>query len=278
MWSDRPGSLHISYGSGHSGAMRASRRTAVLVVALATALPAGLFSARSVSADPVHAGPSTTRVTPDWQQAARSRIVELGGVSVLAERGTRQVVTVNHTYGWHARVGLWRKRSTHGWTRVAGAGDGRTGYGGLVRGPERKQGTGTTPLGTYHATESFGLAAKPAGTRLPFHRVRSGDYWVQDNRSAYYNRLRNKRLGGFRWWISGYNSSERLRDYPGQYRWSVVIDFNRPAPVRHRGSGIFLHVNGDGATAGCVSAPRPFIRQTVRTLRPSLHPVVAIGR
>jgi L,D-peptidoglycan transpeptidase YkuD (ErfK/YbiS/YcfS/YnhG family) len=188
------------------------------------------------------------------------------------------VVTVNAWAGWHARVVLWRKTEQHGWKRVTGVRDGRTGYGGLVPARQRRQGTGTTPLGTFRVTETFGLAARPAGTRMPFHRVRAGDYWVQDNASAYYNQLRNKRQGGFRWRASGYNSSERLRDYRGQYRWSVVIDFNRPRPVRHRGSGIFLHVNGAGATGGCVSTPRGFMRQTMRRLQPQLHPVVAIGR
>ena len=190
--------------------------------------------------------------------------------------GTRQVVAVDHTRGWHARVTLWTAR--HGWQRVGGVRDGRTGYGGLVPAAQRQQGTGTTPLGTFGVTESFGLAARPAGTRLPFHRVRAGDYWVQDNRSGYYNQLRNRARGGFRWWLDGYNGSERLRDYTGQYRWSVVIDFNRPDPVRHRGSGIFLHVNGSGATAGCVSVPRSFMGRAMRWLKPRLHPVVAIGR
>ncbi len=208
-----------------------------------------------------------------------TRRITLGGVTVRLEAGTRQVITVNHTIGWHATVTLWRK-SDGEWERRMTARDGRTGYGGLVREKERRQGTGTTPLGTYPLTESFGNAARPAGAELPFHRVRRGDYWVQDNRSRFYNELRNKRQGGFRWRLptSDPNSSERLADYGRQYAWSIVIDFNRPDPVKHRGSGIFLHVNGDGATAGCVSTPRPFIRAALSRLRPELHPVIAIGR
>jgi L,D-peptidoglycan transpeptidase YkuD (ErfK/YbiS/YcfS/YnhG family) len=120
-----------------------------------------------------------------------------------------------------------------------------------VRGHDREQGTGTTPLGTYAITETFGNAPRPTATTLPFHRVRQGDYWVQDNRSAYYNYRRHISRGGFR-----PRTSEHLPDYGEQYRWSLVIDFNRPEPVRRRGAGIFLHVNGAGATAGCVSTPR----------------------
>ena len=39
--------------------------------------------------------------------------------------------------------------------------------------------------------------------------------------------------------------------------------------MRHRGAGIFLHVNGRGATAGCVSVPRSFMRSTMVRLDPA---------
>lgn len=210
---------------------------------------------------------------------ARASSTQLGGVSAHLRAGTRQVITVRQTSGWHARVTLWR-RTDGQWVRGRSTADGRIGYGGLVRPRHRLQGTGTTPRGTFTLTESFGNSAAPVGTRMPYRDVRRGDYWVQDNDSAYYNTLRNKRRGGFRWRLptSDDNSSERLRDYPQQYAWSVVVDFNRPPDaVRHRGSGIFLHVNGDGATAGCVSVPRAFERRVLTWLRPSRRPVIAIG-
>lgn len=227
-------------------------------------LAAGLFG-------PV-AGGSAVAVPP----TASTSTIKLGGVAVPLRPGTRQVVTVDHTYGWHATVSLWRRRDGR-WGKVLTARDGRTGYGGLVPGARRRQGTGATPLGTYSMTESFGNHPRPSGTALPFHRVQAGDYWVQDNASDWYNTLRNKAQGGFRWWLTGYNSSEYLPSYPSQYRWAIVIDFNRPDPVRRRGSGIFLHVNGDGPTGGCVSAPREYVRAMMQRLRPGLHPLVAIG-
>jgi L,D-peptidoglycan transpeptidase YkuD (ErfK/YbiS/YcfS/YnhG family) len=51
-----------------------------------------------------------------------------------------------------------------------------------------------------------------------------------------------------------------------------------PAPARHRGAGTFLHVNGRGATAGCVSVPRWFMVHLMRDLAPSARPVMAVGR
>jgi L,D-peptidoglycan transpeptidase YkuD (ErfK/YbiS/YcfS/YnhG family) len=157
--------------------------------------------------------------------------------------------------------------------------DGRIGYGGLAAPRRRHQGSGTTPLGTTRLISAFGRHAKGRSWDLPYRRIRKGDYWVEDNGSRYYNRYRNKAQGGFRWWlpVSNVNSSERLRDFPVQYEYSVVTSYNR-AQVRHRGAGIFLHVNGHGATAGCVSAPRPFLRKLMWRLDPDRAPVMAVGR
>src|SRR5690349_7228717 len=80
--------------------------------------------------------------------AAHADTVELGGVRVELREGTTQVVTTDHTRGHRATVSLWRL-TRDGWRRQLTTRDGRTGYGGLVRGDRRVQGTGTTPLGTY---------------------------------------------------------------------------------------------------------------------------------
>jgi L,D-peptidoglycan transpeptidase YkuD (ErfK/YbiS/YcfS/YnhG family) len=202
----------------------------------------------------------------------------LDGVSVQPRPGTEQVVTVNHTDGYRARVTFW-KLTDAGWRARFDAVDGRIGYGGLVPGTRRKQGTGTTPLGTYALPWAFGLGPREDDWRLRYRAVRPGDFWVQDNASAHYNRYRNRAQGGFRWWLpsSDPDSSERLSDFRPQYRISVVTDFNL-RQVRHRGAGIFLHVNGAGATAGCVSAPGAFMDKLMRVLDPERVPVVAVGR
>jgi L,D-peptidoglycan transpeptidase YkuD (ErfK/YbiS/YcfS/YnhG family) len=159
------------------------RRLAVVTTALALALSL--------------AGPGAA------QPAVTDEPFRLGGVRVDAGPGTRQVITVNATSGYHAVVSLWVRRDGR-WDRTATTRSGRIGYGGLVVGSKRRQGTGTTPMGTYSITETFG---------------------------------------------------------------------NAP-----RGSGIFLHVNGAGATAGCVSVPRRLVRNMMSRLRPGMAPVIAIGR
>ncbi len=219
-----------------------------------------------------------SRPAADAGRATATRVV-LDGVSVRLRAGTSQVVTVNHRRGSRARVSLWQ-RSAGGWQRLARAKAGRIGYGGLVRPRKRVQGSGTTPLGTYRLLWSFGTHARAATWRLAHREIRAGDYWVEDNQSAYYNRYRNKAEGGFRWRlpVTDVNGSERLRDYPTQYEYSIVTSYNYASPVHHRGAGIFLHVNGPGATAGCVSAPRWFLALTLDALDPAQRPVIAIGR
>lgn len=205
-------------------------------------------------------------------------VVRLGGVPVDLQPGTTQVVTANHTSGYRAVVAMWAWVGDR-WVRRMRTADGRIGYGGLVRGAIRVQGTGTTPLGTYGLISSFGTHPRHPAWHLPYRRIRPGDFWVEDNASRYYNRYRNQRQGGFRWRlpVTGPNGSERLSDYPTQYEFSIVTSFNLDQ-VRHRGAGIFLHVNGDGATAGCVSAPRWFIVSLMARLRPGRLPEIAIGR
>jgi L,D-peptidoglycan transpeptidase YkuD (ErfK/YbiS/YcfS/YnhG family) len=246
-----------------------TRRTPVAARLLGALTLAVALGAPPAAAAPAHGVPART---------ATGDRVTLDGVHVRLGPGTTQVVTVNRTRGWHARVTFWVRRAG-GWHPVMRARDGRTGYGGLVVGTHRHQGTGTTPLGTYRLISVFGTHRGDGGGALPYRRIRADDYWVEDNGSRYYNRYRNKRQGGFRWWLSprDLNSSERLRDYPVQYEWSVVTSFNR-GQVRHRGAGIFLHVNGSGATAGCVSAPEGFLRRAVARLDPARRPVIAIGR
>ncbi|MGA8247141.1 MAG: hypothetical protein WB797_09565 [Nocardioides sp.] len=209
---------------------------------------------------------------------AGTRRVSLGGVPVTLHVHTRQVVTVDHTRGYHARIGFWVERHDH-WRRVYDVRDGRIGYGGLAAPHHRVQGSGTTPLGTVRLISSFGRERHRASWSLPYRRIRRGDYWVEDNGSRFYNRYRNRAQGGFRWWLPAGDpdSSERLRDFPVQYDLSVVTSYNRDQ-VRHRGAGIFLHVNGHGATAGCVSAPRLFLRRMMWRLDPDKVPVLAVGR
>jgi L,D-peptidoglycan transpeptidase YkuD (ErfK/YbiS/YcfS/YnhG family) len=233
-------------------------------------LPSAVTTARAadISADSGKYGKGWKKCRP-----------ELNGVRTTVGAKQRTVIVVNQKSKTRANTGFYvrinGKRCS--FERLFMAKKSRLGYGGTVAGTKRKQGTGKTPRGTYSITSAFGLKSDP-GSWVRYHRVRSGDFWVQDNKSAHYNTLRNKSAGGFRYWLpsSNANGSERLTDYPGQYDYSLVINYNRPpGAVRYRGSGIFLHVKGKGATAGCVAISRKNMRTALAYLRSGDKIVIA---
>ncbi|HYP43586.1 MAG TPA: L,D-transpeptidase family protein [Propionibacteriaceae bacterium] len=237
------------------------RMLAIVAVAVCALLgPAAVATAE--------AAPQHPRSSARW----RACTTHLDGVRTWIARTQRSVTIVNQTSRSHARVSFWvRTHSRCSLSRLFLTRSGRIGYGGTVAATKRRQGSGTTPLGTFTMTEAFGNGPAPK-VWLPYHRVRTGDYWVGDNASRYYNSLRNKKSGGFRYWLpsSRANSSEYLPSYGRQYRYSVVINFNR-APqsrVRYRGTGIFLHVKGRGATAGCVAVTAAQMRTVLAHLKP----------
>ncbi|MBO0810572.1 MAG: L,D-transpeptidase family protein [Microlunatus sp.] len=209
---------------------------------------------------------SSPRYGKGWRACYRT----LDHVTTRVGKTQRTVLVVNQRSKTYADTRFYVRINGKAcrFVRLFRATGSRLGYAGTIAGTERKQGSGKTPLGTYTMTMAFGIKADP-GSWVRYHRVKAGDYWVEDNASAYYNQLRNKSQGGFRWWLpaSDDNSSERLAAYPGQYDYAVVINYNRWPAIRHRGAGIFLHVNGSGPTAGCVSISRHRMKIVLAYLR-----------
>ncbi|EDY45640.1 secreted protein [Streptomyces sp. SPB074] len=179
------------------------------------------------------------------------------------------VATAPGTRATRGTLTWWERDADGGW-RARGRAAARFGAGGLVEGTRREQGTNTTPTGLFGLPFAFGTEPAPAGTRLPYRPVTPRSWWCEDNASRVYNRWSEPRAADCR-----AEESERLADYPVQYAHALVTDFNYARPVRGRGAGIFLHVNGKGDTAGCVSVPAPAMRALLRWARPGAR--LAIG-
>jgi len=184
-----------------------------------------------------------------------------------------QLITVKAS-GSYATVTAWAKQSS-GWKAQFSTGAGRVGANGVTDGATRRQGTYTTPTGTYTLTEGFGVQA--GGTAMPYHVVTADDWWVEDPESKYYNSMHGEQGADFPLTESGDRGSEHLINYPTQYAKALIINFNRWPATPGRGAGIFLHINGNGATAGCVSVPRATMDQIMGWVTPSAHPRIAIG-
>ena len=219
----------------------------------------------------------TRRPTASVTPLARRTQARSAGFPVPVSTGdATQVITVKAS-GSRATVTAWSK-SGGSWHVVHGPWAGRVGANGVVPAVDRRQGTSTTPGGTFTMTEAFGIEADP-GASLPYRHVGDDDWWVEDNNSDYYNQHRLGSQGGFDTSLpeSDVNGSERLIRHTTTYRYAVVINFNRWPAVRYKGAGIFLHVSGSGATAGCVSISSSAMVTVLRWLQPSAHPRIAIG-
>jgi L,D-peptidoglycan transpeptidase YkuD (ErfK/YbiS/YcfS/YnhG family) len=147
--------------------------------------------------------------------------------------------------------------------RVAGPFDARVGVRGLSA--NRREGDGTTPIGTFGIGPTiYGLDPDP-GDRLRYHRLRCGDWWDGDARSPTYNRFRHVPCGTMPPFRGG---SEALWRQTVAYREFAFIQYNAAPAVPGRGSAIFLHDDRGRPTNGCVSLPRRQLLQVLRALRP----------
>ncbi|MGV9452656.1 L,D-transpeptidase family protein [Streptomyces sp. NPDC003635] len=186
-----------------------------------------------------------------------------GGTQLITAVAARTGATSGTVTWWDLRDGRWLR---------AGSAAARFGANGLVEGSARRQGTSTTPTGLYGLPYAFGIEAAPRGTTYKYRPVRQDSWWCQDNDSRSYNRWTEPRAADCR-----AAESEHLISYGTQYALALVIGFNYAKPVRGRGAGIFLHVNGRGATAGCVSVPAADMRRILRWAEPARKPHIAIG-
>ncbi|MGH3472147.1 MAG: L,D-transpeptidase family protein [Nocardioidaceae bacterium] len=211
---------------------------------------------------------------------------------VGAPPGVNQLITVTSP-AWsdtHATLKAWRRDANRQWVKVHGPVSVVLGYNGWVKAADLRQGTGTTPAGRFRLPIAFGGLPDP-GTRLTFHHVDGNDWWPYEPRDpATYNIYQFHKAARTHWRPT---YAEHLAGYPEQYALAIVVGFNLPSGIHYsrthrqlvatkradttKGGGIFLHVKGDGDTAGCVAMRRSHVRWLLRWLRPRLHPRIAMG-
>ena len=201
----------------------------------------------------------------------------------------RQVIVVEAPR-WSSTEGTLTAFEKRGgsWELVQPTVRAQLGYGGLVRGDKRRQGTGTVPTGVFGILSGFGRKADP-GTSLDYIQVDRNDAWTYNPRvPSTYNVFQDVN----RSWKSYGGYVEHLWDMGYQYDYVAVLDYNLPEgpisagakgvrrsstpPNTARGGGIFLHVDNGNKTAGCIAVKKKIMRDLMTWLDPKKDPVVVI--
>lgn len=229
--------------------------------------------------------PAAQATTPSYFPTRLAHVGDARQLIVVTGTSTGSSYASLRAYSLGAD-GVWRQTMP---TMAA-----RTGYSGWVWGSQRVQNSGTTPIGTFGITTAFGLSMNP-GTRLPYIHAGQKDYMAGDPRDAQTYNVWQTSASSTRTWRVSPATAERVGDYPVQYQYGAIIDYNRPAastvswssahaehvtsrPVNtHLGYSIYLHVSGRGATAGCVSVSQLHQVQLLRWLDPAKHPRIVMA-
>ena len=154
--------------------------------------------------------------TPPEEPAVKEEIPEHQQEILVECTGSSAVLTLKE----------WQEGS---WVDVMTA-NARIGANGITE--NKQEGDRKTPAGTYNLL--FAFSAEPLSTDLTQIQVHSGDVWVCDSGSDFYNTLQSSSVSGKDW-----TSSENMYDKFSKNRSVACICFD---------------FNGDGRTAGSAVA------------------------
>jgi L,D-peptidoglycan transpeptidase YkuD (ErfK/YbiS/YcfS/YnhG family) len=165
---------------------------------------------------------------------------------------TNQIVTVVAS-GSSAKISLFEKNEGS-WTEVIST----SGYVGSHGVGQTREGSSKTPKGSYSLGFAFGTSNP--GAKLPFKQITPNSYWISNVNDPQYNTWQER--------DSSSPSDEHLADYPVQYQYSIVINYNNGIGG---GSAFFLHVGNGRPTAGCVSVSRDVMVQFMQRIAPGAY-------
>jgi L,D-peptidoglycan transpeptidase YkuD (ErfK/YbiS/YcfS/YnhG family) len=176
------------------------------------------------------------------------------------------LVTVENASTSYADITYYEKNGGI-WKEVFST-KGRVGRNGIIPEEQRMQDTYKTPAGILKIIGAFGTSPDP-GTAFDYIAVTGNMYWDLNSGSPTYNRLVYSDPGG---------QKEHLIEYGqkyGTYKYALITDYNYEQAAG-KGGAIFIHCNGAGDTAGCVSMPESYMKTLVASVAPAKNPAVII--
>jgi L,D-peptidoglycan transpeptidase YkuD (ErfK/YbiS/YcfS/YnhG family) len=135
--------------------------------------------------------------------------------------------------------------------------------------PNKREGDGSTPRGTFHPRKLWWRADRFPRPRtfLATRAITLADAWCEDPSDRHYNRPTR---------VAHDHKGDRLQRKDHLYDFIVEIDHNTRPRVAGRGSAVFLHLARDnfGPTAGCVAMTRSAMLHLLRRLGPRTRIVI----
>ncbi|MBK1813052.1 SH3 domain-containing protein [Clostridium sp. YIM B02505] len=207
------------------------------------------------------ANPSTINNT---QPATPAPEVKKGFKSPQLSNSSQIIlVTTSSMSSSYANIKFYQKNGDD-WT-IKTETNGRVGSNGLAYISNRMQSTDKTPAGVLGILGAFGVSDNP-GCKYSYTKVTDNMYWDLNSGSSTYNRLIYSNPGG---------DYEHLASYPTHYKYALITDYN-VNQTANKGGGIFVHVNGSGGTAGCVSMPEAQVKDLITWVNPTKNPKILI--
>ena len=170
--------------------------------------------------------------------------------SKTAKKTTRLILVVGHN------ISFWRKRGYGVWEKEIGAycGYGRNGFS-----ANRREGDGTTPIGSFKIVYAFGNAANP-GTDMTYRRTTEKS-WLSQEKATYNKWVETSKT------IKG----EHLRSY-SCYKYGIWVGYNVNPTVYGKGSAIFIHLKGNSwQSSGCVTVTETVLKRIMKLAKNSTY-------
>jgi L,D-peptidoglycan transpeptidase YkuD (ErfK/YbiS/YcfS/YnhG family) len=197
----------------------------------------GATAGPTVAPRPLPLGPRTTATIP----AATTQVLVVSGAALTSNVVAAELY--ERVDGDWVRITRWKGHiGKKGWTTRHVEGDLKT------------------PVGTFTLSDAGGLLPDP-GSDLPYHRS-----------SAFVPPRSEPGFGDAMADAFNYVIAVDYNRVPGR----SPLDWTRPLGAK-RGGGIWLHVDHDGPTHGCVSLPQSGLRDLLKRLSVERRPVVVMG-
>jgi zinc D-Ala-D-Ala dipeptidase len=139
--------------------------------------------------------------------------------------------------------------------------------------PQKREGDGRSPAGTFNLSAVFGFIPEDqmTGLKMPYIPITEMIECVDDINSEYYNHIvANDAVDSVDW-----HSSEKM-DSINLYELGVVVDHNAFPVKKEGGSCIFFHLwrGPESTTSGCTAMDSTGIREIAYWLDKSENPVL----